>query len=82
MKREYTKLRAEGMERGNEKALQRSGQYIKTADDLLKVVFLYLAEGTSYGQTAALLQMTGEYPLTKNEVYERVKESADRLKNV
>lgn len=85
MKKQYKKL-TDLLPKGwreaakSEKALQRSGRYIKTADDLLKVDFLYLTEGASFGQTAALLQITGEYPLTKNAVYERVTNSGDWLK--
>lgn len=63
-----------------EKAFVRRGRYIKTAEDLLKVVLLYLTEGESFGQTAAMLQITGEYPVTKTAVYERVTESAEWLK--
>lgn len=85
MKKQYEKLTdllPEGWREAakSEKAIQRSGPYIKTADDLLKVNFLYLTEGVSFGQTAAMLQITGEYPLTKNAVYERVTKSGDWLK--
>lgn len=79
--KEITKLLPKGWRAAakSEGALCRAGRYIKTADDLLKVNFLYLTEGETFGQTAALLQMTGKYALTKNAVYERVTNSASWL---
>jgi hypothetical protein len=38
-------------------ALQRARE-IKTPDDLLKLIFLYLTEGKSFGNTQALLRLS------------------------
>jgi hypothetical protein len=45
-------------------ALQRARE-IKTPEDLLKLIFLYLTEGKSFGSTSALLRMSESYHLTK-----------------
>jgi hypothetical protein len=44
-------------------ALQRARE-IKTPDDLLRLIFLYLAEGKSFGNTQALLSMSKSCHLT------------------
>jgi hypothetical protein len=60
-------------------ALQRARE-IKTAEDLLKLIFLYLTEGKSFGNTAALLRMSESYHLTKKAIYTRVCNSAEWLR--
>lgn len=72
--RELSDILPEGWEAAakTEGALQRRGRYIKTAQDLLRVLLLYGTEGKTFGMTAAILQITEEMPLTKNAVYERV----------
>jgi hypothetical protein len=44
-------------------ALQRAWE-IKTPDDLLKLIFLYLTEGKSFGNTEALVSMSESCHLT------------------
>jgi hypothetical protein len=44
-------------------ALQRARE-IKNQDDLLKLIFLYLTEGKSFGNTQALLSMSKSCHLT------------------
>lgn len=64
----------------SEGAITRSGRSVKTAGDLLKLIFLCLEEKGSYGQAAAVLQLTGEMNITKNAVYERFIKSEKWLK--
>jgi hypothetical protein len=45
---------------------------IKTPEDLLKLIFLYLTEGKSFGNTSALLRMSESYHLTKKAIYTRL----------
>jgi hypothetical protein len=52
-------------------ALQRARE-IKTPEDLLKLIFLYLTEGKSFGNTSALLNMSESYHLTKKAIYTRM----------
>jgi hypothetical protein len=56
-------------------ALRRARE-IKTAEDLLKLIFLYLTEGKSFGNTSALLRMSEGYQLTKKAMYTRICNSA------
>jgi hypothetical protein len=51
-------------------ALQRARE-IKTPEDLLKLIFLYLTEGKAFGNISALLNMSGSYHLTKEAIYTR-----------
>jgi hypothetical protein len=44
-------------------ALPRARE-IKTPEDLLKLIFLYLTEGKFFGNTSALLSMSEGYRLT------------------
>jgi hypothetical protein len=62
-------------------ALQRARE-IKTPEDLLKLIFLYLTEGKSFGNTSALLCMGGGYHLTKKAVYTRMRHSAEWLRRL
>jgi hypothetical protein len=56
-------------------ALQRARE-IKTAEDLLKLIFLYLTEGKPFGNTSALLNMSEGYHLAKKAIYTRMCKSA------
>lgn len=60
------------------KAIQREGDYIKKPDDLLRVILLW-SEIQSYGSASAYLKMTGDFPLSKNAVRERVRGSVSWL---
>jgi hypothetical protein len=60
-------------------ALQRVRE-IKTPEDLLKLIFLYLTEGKSFGNTSALLSMGESYHLTKKTIYTRMCNSAEWLR--
>ena len=77
---ELTKLLPEGwQEKAKElKALRRAGDYIKTPDELLRIILLWSEIG-SFGATSAFLRATGDYPLAKNAVRERVRGSVDWL---
>jgi hypothetical protein len=48
-------------------------------EDLLKLIFLYLTEGKSFGNTSALLYMSESYHLAKKAVYTRMCNSAAGL---
>ncbi|MDR2743568.1 MAG: hypothetical protein LBB98_15670 [Treponema sp.] len=56
-------------------ALQRARE-IKTPEDLLKLIFLYLTEGKFFGNTSALLNISGSCHLTKKAIYTRLCHSA------
>ena len=60
------------------KAFTRVGDYIKTPDDLLRILLLWADMG-SLGETSAFLKGTGDFPLNKNALFERVEKSADWL---
>ncbi|GHU58686.1 IS4 family transposase [Spirochaetia bacterium] len=60
-------------------ALQRA-RNVKTAEELLKLILLYLTEGKSFAGTSALLRMGGDIELNKIGVYKRVRSSAEWLK--
>jgi hypothetical protein len=60
-------------------ALQRARE-IKTPEDLLKLIFLYLTEGKSFGNTSALLNMSERRRLTKKAIYTRLCHSVEWLK--
>lgn len=60
------------------KAFTRVGDYIKTPDELLKTLLVW-ADMDSFGETSAFLRGTGEIPLNKNALFERVDKSADWL---
>jgi hypothetical protein len=60
-------------------ALQRARE-IKTPEDLLKLIVLYLTEGKSFGNTSALLRMSESYHLTKKAIYTRMGNSAEWLR--
>lgn len=60
------------------KAFTRRGDYIESPDDLLRILMLWADMG-SYGATESFLKFTGDYPLSKVAIYERVKKSASWL---
>jgi hypothetical protein len=60
-------------------ALQRTWE-IKTLGDLLKLIFLYLTEGKSFGNTSALVTMSESSHLTKKAMYTRMCKSAEWLR--
>jgi len=59
-------------------ALQRARE-IKTAEELLRMILLYLTEGRSFAGTCALLELSGEAKLSKVAVFKRMRNSADWL---
>jgi hypothetical protein len=60
-------------------ALQRARE-VKTPEDLLRLILLYLTEGKSFAGTSAILRLGGEYTLNKVAVWKRVRNSRDWLK--
>jgi len=56
-------------------ALQRSRE-IKTPEELLRLILLYLTEGKSFAGTSALIQLMGESSLTKKAIHKRIRNSA------
>ena len=75
-----TSLMPEGwQEKAQElRAFTRRGDYIKTPEELLRILLLWADLG-SYGITAGFLRTTGDYPLSKVALYKRVKTSAKWL---
>ena len=61
------------------KALQRAGK-IKTPEELLRLILLYVTGGKSFAGTAAIAQAGGAFELSKVAVWKRVGNSADWLK--
>jgi len=59
-------------------ALQRARE-IKTPEELLRLILLYLTEGKSFAGTSALMQLIGESNLTKKAIHKRVRNSAEWL---
>jgi hypothetical protein len=53
---------------------------VKTAEELLRLILLYLTAGKSFGGTSALLQMGSGFTLNKVGVWKRVKGSAEWLR--
>jgi hypothetical protein len=60
-------------------ALVRSRE-IKNADDLLRLVFIYLSEGKSLSGTAAWLELGGICSISKKAVYTRFQKSGEWLR--
>ena len=60
-------------------ALQRARE-IKTPEDLLRLILLYLTEGKSFGGTSAILRMEGEWHLGKKAIWSRIGNSAEWLR--
>ena len=59
-------------------ALQRARE-IKTPEELLRLILLYLTEGKSFAGTSAITLLSGEATLNKMAVYKRFRNSADWL---
>ncbi|GHV87580.1 putative transposase InsL for insertion sequence element IS186A [Spirochaetia bacterium] len=59
-------------------ALKRARE-IKTPEDLLRLIFLYLTSGRSFAGTSAIIQIAEEYKLNKIAVWKRIKNSAEWL---
>jgi hypothetical protein len=56
------------------------GRAIKSAADLLRLVFLYLTEGASFNGTAVLLQLAGICSISKKAVFTRYQKCAEWLR--
>ena len=56
-------------------ALQRARE-IKSPEELLRLILLYLTEGKSFAGTSAITQLSGEAALNKMAVYKRFRNSA------
>ena len=52
---------------------------IKTVEELLRLILLYLTEGKSFAGTSAIIQLTGEAALNKMAVYNRIRKSGNWL---
>ena len=59
-------------------AFRRSGDYLKTPEDLLRILLLWADLGT-FGHTAAFLQTTGDFSMSKVAIFQRVRKSAEWL---
>jgi len=59
-------------------ALKRARE-IKSSEELLRLILIYLTAGKSFAGTSAILQLIGESPLTKKAVHKRMINSADWL---
>ena len=59
-------------------ALQRARE-IKTPEDLLRLILLYLTEGRSFAGTSAISKLSGETSMSKVAVFKRMRNSADWL---
>jgi hypothetical protein len=66
-------------EKAKELGALKRARGVKTPEDLLKVVFLYLTAGKSFGNTAAMLKVTGTYTLNKTALYNRIGNSGGWL---
>jgi hypothetical protein len=55
------------------------GREIKSALDLLRLVFLYLTEGKSFSGTAALLHLAGICSISKKAVFRRFQRCGELL---
>jgi hypothetical protein len=79
--RELAALMPEGWE-AQAKALDalRRSREIKTLEDLLLLIVLYLTEGKSFGGTSAIVRMEGTWQMTKKAVWPRICNSEEWLK--
>lgn len=59
-------------------AFRRAGDYLKTPEDLLRALLLWADLGT-FGHTAAFMKTTGDFPMSKVALYQRVAKSAEWL---
>jgi hypothetical protein len=58
--------------------LQR-GREIKTPEELLRLILLYLTEGKSMAGTSAIMNLSGETTMSKTAVFKRIQNSGDWL---
>jgi len=71
------RLLPEGWEaKAKELGALRRAREIKTPEELLKLILLYLTEGKSFAGTSALIQLVGESRLNKMAVFKRIRNSA------
>jgi len=56
-------------------ALQRARE-IKTPEELLRLILVYLTEGKSFAGTSAIMRLSGETELSKVAVFKRMRNSA------
>jgi hypothetical protein len=54
----------------------RRARKIKTPEELLRLIFLYLTDGKSFAGTSALLQMLGNIVMSKIAIWKRIGNSA------
>jgi len=74
------RLLPEGWEaKAKELGALRRAREIKTPEELLRLILLYLTEGRSFAGTSALTLLSGEAALNKMAVYKRFRNSADWL---
>jgi hypothetical protein len=59
-------------------ALQR-GREIKTPEELLRLILLYLTEGKSMAGTSAIMNLSGGTTMSKVAVFKRIQNSGDWL---
>lgn len=76
----YDLLPAGWQEAAKEKKALQRGRNIRTAEELLRLVFLYETSGDSYGLTAAITQLSEEQKsLSKPAVQKRINHCGDWL---
>ena len=74
------RLLPEGWEaKAKELGALRRARVIKTPEELLRLILLYLTEGKSFAGTSALIQLLGESRLTKKAIHKRMRNSAEWL---
>jgi hypothetical protein len=56
------------------------GREVKTPEDLLRLILLYLSAGRSFAGTSALTRLGGDCRLSKIAVYKRIRNSGEWLK--
>ena len=61
-------------------AFRRAGDYLKTPEGLLRVLLLWADLGT-FGHTAAFLRTSGDFPMSKAALYQRVAKSEEWLES-
>ena len=78
--KQLLKLLPEGWEEKAKelRALQR-GREIKTPEDLLRMILLYLTEGKSLSGTSAITNLSGAATMSKVAVFKRIQNSGDWL---
>jgi len=70
------RLLPEGWEAKELGALQRARE-IKTPEELLRLILLYLTEGRSFAGTSAVTRLSGDAAMNKMAVYKRFRNSAN-----